>query len=139
MNECWRLAKYVPGASKFAPHCDTWYKKRADEMSFFTVNVYMNSGYSGGATRFYASGDQGPVDFACGGGDTGLGTTGAACVFRQPVARRFLHDGQKVTSGVKYLFRSDVMYRRVAAHEDCAVPVHSSSECLEASPVEEDL
>ena len=37
---------------------------------------------------------------------------GLGLIFRQPPGEFLLHDGECLRGGVKYLFRSDVMYRR---------------------------
>ena len=110
LNECWRLAKYVPG-DRFGAHCDAWFQRTDDEMSMYTVNVYMNAVPEphGGATRFYRERcSEAPVLSVQ--PETGLGV-----VFRQPPGESLLHDGEQVFLGTKYLFRSDVMYRRVSA------------------------
>merc|ERR1712222_128831 len=52
LNECWRLAKYYPG-DVFKGHCDASFMRSSVEESMITVNVYMNGGFQGGATRFY--------------------------------------------------------------------------------------
>ena len=39
-------------------------------------------------------------------------TSGLCVVFRQPPSATLRHDGEEVRAGVKYLFRSDVMYAR---------------------------
>ena len=54
LNECWRLAKYFP-EDQFMGHLDAAYSRSYDEMSMFTVNIYMNdvAVEHGGATRFY--------------------------------------------------------------------------------------
>ena len=54
LNECWRLAKYFP-EDQFMGHVDAEYARSYDEMSMFTVNIYMNdvAAEHGGATRFY--------------------------------------------------------------------------------------
>lgn len=129
LNECWRLAKYSPG-DRFGAHVDAVFQRNDDECSAFTVNVYLNGGFKGGATRFYADKSTGA---GAGGGETahdsdsgdeGGGAAawrvapeaGLALVFRQPSSvlkgQRHLHDGQRLRSGHKYLLRSDVMYRR---------------------------
>ena len=80
----------------------------------FTVNVYMNDvpREHGGATRFFP--DETPSRFSPGEAvlsvqpEAGLGV-----VFRQPPGAELLHDGELLTGGTKYLFRSDVMYQRL--------------------------
>ena len=40
---------------------------------------------------------------------------GLAAVFRQPPEELLYHDGEELRRGVKYLLRTDVMYRKVDA------------------------
>lgn len=108
LNECWRLAKYRPG-DQFEAHVDACFRRSATEKSFFTVNIYMNGDFEGGTTRFYeaerAKDKKEPLFVV-------TPARGRCCVFRQPPGARYLHDGEMLASGVKYLFRTDVMYRR---------------------------
>jgi len=104
LNECWRLAKYFPG-DRFMQHCDASFSRNANEQSMFTVNIYMNEGFEGGKTRFYLAGEKEP-DFSV------VPKTGLCLLFRQNPGQAYMHDGELLTSGLKYLFRSDVMYRR---------------------------
>ena len=62
------------------------------EISLLTFMIYLNEGYGGGATRFEAM----TVD----------GVLGMALVFEHGL----IHEGASVTSGLKYVLRSDVMY-----------------------------
>uniref|UniRef100_A0A7S4G9W3 Prolyl 4-hydroxylase alpha subunit Fe(2+) 2OG dioxygenase domain-containing protein n=1 Tax=Eutreptiella gymnastica TaxID=73025 RepID=A0A7S4G9W3_9EUGL len=107
LNECWRLAKYFPG-DRFGAHVDARFIRSQDEHSMYTVNIYMNDGFKGGSTRFYKSDStkEGPAAAV-------IPRTGMALIFRQPPAFDYLHDGEQLVSGLKYLFRTDVMYRRM--------------------------
>mmetsp|Transcript_30647 Transcript_30647/g.79596 ORF Transcript_30647/g.79596 Transcript_30647/m.79596 type:complete len:542 (+) Transcript_30647:49-1674(+) len=114
LNECWRLAKYRVG-DRFGAHVDAWFEREDGERSLYTVNVYMNAvpPDAGGATRFYtarvAHGQE---------RDPALSIApepGLAVVFRQPPLEALLHDGERLHAGVKFLFRTDVMYRRRVA------------------------
>jgi len=110
LNECWRLAKYHPG-DVFKGHCDACFDRHGTdppEMSMLTVNIYMNGGFQGGRTRFYF--DRGKeADRSSAFAVTP--DTGLCLLFRQPPGKAYYHDGEELGSGVKYLFRSDVMYR----------------------------
>jgi len=109
LNECWRLAKYYPG-DVFKGHCDASFARTNDEMSMLTVNIYMNGGFEGGRTRFYFEGQDTHSDK-----DSAFKVTprtGLCLLFRQPPGQCYYHDGEELGSGLKYLFRSDVMYRR---------------------------
>lgn len=109
LNECWRLAKYHPG-DRFMGHCDANFTRRMGvEESMITVNIYMNDGFEGGSTRFYLGGvapsaDRVPTYSV-------KPETGLCLLFRQPPGKSYYHDGEELQSGLKYLFRSDVMYR----------------------------
>lgn len=118
LNSCWRLAKYYPG-DQFQCHTDTFYEdEAANQKSMFTVNIYMNQEFTGGSTVFHFSELKS-------GGKGGLGPrknqlykvvprTGLCLLFRQPPSEHYIHEGGKLLSGVKYLFRSDVMYARAS-------------------------
>lgn len=103
LNECWRLAKYHPG-DRFMGHCDANFMRSSDEMSMFTVNIYMNAGFEGGNTRFYLA-DRKEADLVV------EPKTGSFLLFRQPPEENYYHDVEQLRSGLKYLFRSDLMYR----------------------------
>ncbi|HEY4183140.1 MAG TPA: 2OG-Fe(II) oxygenase [Kofleriaceae bacterium] len=93
-NERFRCYRYEPG-QRFAPHYDGSFQRSATERSELTLMVYLNDDFSGGATAFH--------DF----GSTATPRTGMALLFQH----RLLHEGCVVTRGVKYVLRSDVMYR----------------------------
>jgi prolyl 4-hydroxylase len=129
LNEVFRLAKYYEG-HRFGAHCDAWFERNADERSFYTVNLYTNTvlPQNHGRTRFYTekksnlwrcarraprSEEQTKTD------DFGIDLAvqpeaGLAVVFRHGPGTALLHDGEELGGGVKYLMRTDVMYRRVA-------------------------
>mmetsp|Transcript_57075 Transcript_57075/g.144889 ORF Transcript_57075/g.144889 Transcript_57075/m.144889 type:complete len:465 (-) Transcript_57075:234-1628(-) len=104
LNECWRLSKYHP-SDRFEKHVDTCFQRSYDLTSMLTVNIYLNDGFGGGSTRFYFN-DHDSADFTV---DPEAGT---CLLFRQPPGHSYVHDGEEVRSGLKYLLRSDVMYQR---------------------------
>ena len=97
---------------RFGIHCDAVFQRSLSEKSFYTVNIYLNSGkteFEGGRTCFYNLKQKGR------GYDMTVGvqaTPGLALMFNQ-YPEQIYHDGEKVESGVKYLMRTDVMYRKV--------------------------
>jgi hypothetical protein len=92
-NERFRCYRYER-AQQFATHRDGSFVRSDDEMSLLTFMVYLNEGFGGGQTRFH---------------DVSVTPqTGLALLFQHFL----LHEGSSVTSGVKYVLRSDVMYRR---------------------------
>jgi len=95
LNERFRFYKYVPG-QEFKAHQDGSYIRNTNEWSVFTFMVYLNEGMEGGATIFNKQ--------------TIIPETGKALIFKHEL----LHAGQVVTEGVKYVLRTDIMYRRKA-------------------------
>lgn len=93
VNERFRCYRYAPG-QQFAPHFDGAFRRSATECSELTLMVYLNDDFTGGTTRC--------EDF----GTSVAPRAGLALVFQH----RLLHTGCVVTSGVKYVLRSDVMY-----------------------------
>ncbi|EED89377.1 predicted protein, partial [Thalassiosira pseudonana CCMP1335] len=101
LNERLRFLKYEPGQF-FAPHQDIRYIRgpdsgpRAGETSHITVQIYLNEKCKGGSTRFLCGRRYYDV----------TPKTGSVLIFDHDL----LHEGSKVTSGIKYSVRSDIMY-----------------------------
>jgi prolyl 4-hydroxylase len=94
-NERFRCYRYRPG-QRFAPHYDGSFRRSADEESLLTFMVYLNDGFAGGDTTFLH------LDLRV------APRPGLALLFQH----RLLHEGSRVDEGVKYVMRSDIMYRR---------------------------
>lgn len=92
LNERFRFYRYDPGQA-FRWHRDGAFVRHMKEESFLTFMVYLNDGFSGGATEFEHT--------------HVVPRRGSALVFAHPLR----HQGAEVTSGTKYVLRSDVMYR----------------------------
>ncbi|MBJ6145975.1 2OG-Fe(II) oxygenase [Hymenobacter sp. BT559] len=92
LNELFRFYRYQRG-NQFKGHFDQSYIRNEREASYFTFMVYLNDNFQGGNTTFQKLRIQ-P---------------------KQGMALLFLHDlyheGSEVTQGVKYVLRSDIMYR----------------------------
>ena len=109
-SERFRWCKYVKG-QRFGQHCDARFIRSALEESFYTVNVYLNDGkkdFSGGRTRFFNQGKKGIHDWKMSVGV--VATPGLSLMFNQ-YPEQLRHDGEEVYHGVKYLMRTDVMYK----------------------------
>ncbi len=110
LNECFRLSKYVAG-DVFKPHVDACFKKSERVKSMFTVNLYLNGAdeFSGGSTRFYSKdyASASSVEYSV------TPVAGVALIFRQPYGASYVHDGELVSAGEKYLLRSDIMYTMI--------------------------
>ncbi len=94
LNERFRCYRYGPG-QRFNSHYDGAYVRSPSERSLLTFMIYLNNSFAGGATRFFD-----PLESIA-------PCTGRALFFQH----RLLHEGATVESGVKYVLRSDVMYR----------------------------
>jgi len=115
LNDHWRLSKYLP-LDRFQAHCDDAVNIHRELRSMFTVNIYMNDDFLDGNTRFYESRE------SASRGDVYASVKpcyGLALIFRQPPDATYLHDGERVRSGLKYLFRSDIFYTRLPSSSMC--------------------
>ena len=97
-NERLRFYRYDPG-QLFDWHRDGCFERPSGERSLLTVLVYLNDNFTGGETSF----DEPEIQ-------TGIlkivPQPGLALFFDHPL----LHKGEPVTSGRKYVLRTDVMY-----------------------------
>jgi predicted 2-oxoglutarate/Fe(II)-dependent dioxygenase YbiX len=93
-NERLRCYRYAPG-QRFAPHYDGAFVRSPTERSRLTFLVYLNDDFAGGCTDF--------PDLE----KRVAPRAGMALLFQH----HLLHEGCVVTQGVKYVVRSDVMYR----------------------------
>ena len=101
INERIRFYRYDPG-ERFAWHLDAVFHRTDTEWSWLTLMIYLNDNFEGGATSFYD-------DSAPGGFLRVTPKTGTVLLFRHDELLR--HAGEKVTTGRKYVLRTDVMYR----------------------------
>lgn len=94
LNERFRFYRYKDG-QQFKPHVDAPYKKSETELSKLTLLIYLNEDFEGGATTLVLEGeDIKPKE-------------GMLFLFEQKI----MHCGRPVTTGTKYVLRTDVMYR----------------------------
>lgn len=95
LNERFRYYKYEIG-QRFNKHKDGSFVRDIGDKSIFTFMVYLNEEFEGGTTDFEDDISIRPK-------------TGSALVFLHPLR----HIGTRVTKGIKYAIRSDVMYKRI--------------------------
>ncbi len=93
-NERMRFYRYRP-EQYFKWHRDGSFAKGPDEESMLTFMIYLNEAFEGGATEFKT--------------EVVTPRTGMALVF----PHRATHQGAELLSGVKYVLRTDVMYKDV--------------------------
>lgn len=103
LNERIRLYRYEPG-QQFDWHVDGTYVPDEGSESVLTFMVYLNDGFTGGETIF---GTQDGPEYH----ETMViePEEGTALLF----FHRVLHRGAPVKKGLKYVLRTDVMFRRV--------------------------
>jgi prolyl 4-hydroxylase len=95
-NERIRFYRYTTN-QHFTWHYDGEYQRENGHCSFFSVLLYLNDEFEGGATEF----------------EFGLvkPKKGSMLVFRHT----YYHQGAPVISGTKYVLRTDLMYDRLGA------------------------
>ena len=105
INERFRFLRYDVG-DFFASHRDGTYVRgtekgqlREGERSRITVQIYLNSVASGGATTVYSDNERESIRI--------VPEPGLIFLFDHAV----LHDGELVEAGRKYAIRSEVMYK----------------------------
>merc|ERR1711982_86347 len=101
VNSCFRCLRYSSGQAGFAKHRDG--QSVVDgEISRVTVQIYLNEGFEGGATRLCHVDD---AEDVLRGIDI-VPRTGMALVFDQGIP----HKGCSVHGGTKYTARTEIMY-----------------------------
>jgi prolyl 4-hydroxylase len=93
VNELFRFYKYSPG-QRFKMHKDGSFERNSFEASQYTFMIYLNEAYTGGETIFAS-------------GEIIRPETGTALIFHHPLR----HEGALLTAGVKYVLRTDIMYK----------------------------
>lgn len=118
LNERLRFLKYNPG-DFFASHYDGSYMRseeagsRKGERSFITLQLYLNDGFEGGATRFLDPRDE------ILGVDV-VPRAGSVLLFQHDCC----HEGSLLVKGVKYAIRTDVMFTsKGVGHEYARDPI----------------
>ena len=96
INERLRCYEYQLG-QRFAPHSDGAFIRDDKEQSWYTFMVYLNEGFEGGETIFIVDPEVIITPKA-----------GAGLFFQHPI----IHEGAEVKSGIKYVVRTDLMYRK---------------------------
>lgn len=93
LNEMFRIYRYEPG-QRFKMHRDGSYERNETEFSILSFLIYLNENFEGGETEFRKVTTVKPK-------------TGTALVFHHPMR----HEGKEIISGIKYVLRTDVMYK----------------------------
>ncbi|GBE82038.1 hypothetical protein BKA93DRAFT_227089 [Sparassis latifolia] len=108
LNSNIRLYKYTPG-QHFGPHYDDSVRDaRTGAKSEWTLLVYLSGvedGVEGGETLFYREGKKMPAEII-----TAPLTRGTALLHRHG-CECLLHEGSRIVNGIKYILRSDLMFK----------------------------
>lgn len=91
LNELFRFYRYDVH-QQFNWHYDAPYQRNQNERSFYTFMIYLNADFEGGGTAFEGFEISPQI--------------GAGLIFSQELE----HAGLPVTSGRKYILRTDIMY-----------------------------
>lgn len=109
LNSLFRVSRYQPGGH-FQPHHDGGCDDEYGRCSLKTFNLYLNESFDGGATTFYREAQKHYTTPLSENLLHALRANAGSClVFNH----RICHGGDEVTSGVKYILRSEVMYEHV--------------------------
>ena len=92
LNELFRFYKYT-NKQRFKRHRDGSFERNDSEFSAYTFMIYLNDQFIGGETAF--------------DNVTIRPQKGTALIFRHELK----HEGKPIIDGVKYVLRSDIMYR----------------------------
>ena len=99
LNIRFRLCKYEIG-DFFKKHIDGYYEESNLCKSIFTMNLYLNDNFTGGETKFFKP----KYIYQPKQGD---------CILFNHLTQEYLHSGEILTSGVKYLLRTEVMLKSI--------------------------
>jgi len=93
LNEMFRIYKYTKG-QRFKTHRDGSFKRNENEYSLYSLIIYLNTNFEGGETSFRNL-------FSV------IPESGKALLFAHPLR----HEGKEILEGVKYVLRTDVMFK----------------------------
>ena len=96
-NERIRCYRYRQGM-RFAPHSDGAFVRNDQEMSFYSYLIYLSEDFEGGETTFFTEPEVAIKP-----------QLGWGLLFQHAL----IHEGSEVTAGVKYVARTDLMYRKL--------------------------
>ncbi|CAE7250436.1 unnamed protein product [Symbiodinium sp. CCMP2592] len=108
INPCFRISQYKEG-EHFATHCDGMYANDNDECSIYSVVLYLNEDYDGGELEFTDSGKRFRP------------TAGTAVLLPHDLP----HAGLEVSKGIKYVARTELMFRCVDRRPPPAIPKYA--------------
>lgn len=96
LNERFRFYRYKDG-QQFKPHVDGAFKRTDEEQSRITLLIYLNENFIGGNTTLVLEEQE------------IIPKIGKLFLFEHKI----MHCGRPVDTGTKYVFRTDVMYKKI--------------------------
>ena len=105
LNSRFRFCKYNGSKGHyFGAHTDGMYTRDEDHMSLLTCMLYLNGtkDFEGGLTNF--------IDFNTRSVNYSISPAPGLCAVFPQGSMQYFHEGTRVTSGTKYILRTDVMY-----------------------------
>jgi hypothetical protein len=123
LNERLRILKYHPG-DFFRIHKDGIFTRENGEKSSITMLFYLNEGYEGGKTTFYKPASN-EVNLEV------IPKTGMILLHDHMVD----HGVPELKKGVKYVIRTDVMYKKSTVLEENIKPSTEESTVVEKNSV----
>lgn len=112
LNPCFRVVRYMPGGF-FLPHFDGGFERTKEDTSIQTFMMYLNDGFEGGPTNFFSDAQ---LHYKAADPDHLIYSfqpkKGSCLIFNH----RMTHDGGILTSGEKWLFRSEIMFKKIESN-----------------------
>lgn len=110
LNPRWRMNRYLPG-QVFHPHFDSGHRFAPHARTLLSFILYLNDDFAGGDTVFFPDGHSGDHMLYCDRTEVRVRPqTGSALVFPHFGADNPRHAGAPITSGCKYILRTDILF-----------------------------
>eukprot|EP00746_Dinoflagellata_sp_MGD_P056274 gnl/MRDRNA2_/MRDRNA2_243935_c0_seq1.p1 gnl/MRDRNA2_/MRDRNA2_243935_c0~~gnl/MRDRNA2_/MRDRNA2_243935_c0_seq1.p1 ORF type:complete len:304 (-),score=54.48 gnl/MRDRNA2_/MRDRNA2_243935_c0_seq1:133-1044(-) len=126
LNDMWRFYRYREGQS-FPIHQDNMTAKAKNMTTWFTVLIYLSDGFKGGSTLMHDYKEEVKQEV--------VPEVGGALIFFHMPPWSPLHSGAPVSEGVKYVLRTDVMYKAEQPSSFALTPPYILNGFLEPKPL----
>lgn len=123
INECFRFSEYIAPNIGFKLHRDASYIKNHENRSIYTILLYLNDNYEGGHTNIYETPKGRKIGMTVAEETNGkqlkiihnnIPKSGSMLIFNHDT----IHEGSKVTKGIKYIIRTDLVFERINVPKD---------------------
>lgn len=118
INKCFRYNQYIAPSIGFKPHRDATFIENENVRSIMSIIIYLNDDFSGGDTVFYDTlGVRNKEDLVEDEMRNGYverfrykPKKGSVLIFNH----NMIHEGEKILTGIKYVIRSDIIFKRIS-------------------------